>query len=361
MPGRLGWLIVPLLAGYFLLLAWQLPPRDTAPAAGPVAAPAATEGGAASPPLHPRGLAAVRLQAARSWPAAVARWSRPALATLAVLLLFLVVAEGAGGAWGLLAAALLVTMPAFGEQALAGTAPVAVAALLLLALWLLLLWDDTPTFPRAFFAGLALGALPIAQPATAVLALGVLAFFAVTLADNRRRWRGLLAAALGVCLPLALALALGWRAADGGSATGGEPLGDRFAWSHVAAHAPLLLHRLLRETGGVLVLGLGGMLGMSLHPRTRNLGLALLGFVLPPALLVMAWSAPPDLRLLLPGLPLLVAAAAWMLSGVQPRQLQVALVVAMTALHLALAVPAAADWVERATVPESPTVDLEAP
>jgi len=271
----------------------------------------------------------------------------PILATCVVGLTYLVGRRLMGKGMAFWAASLVATLPILNRLALHGDAHVAATALLLLGVWLLLRWEDRPSWFGAFLGGLAFGILPTVRYPEAVVAFGVIAFFA--LQSRRDRWyRGFLPATVGASLPLLLLGLHNARVYGAPWRTGYGFTNEQSAFSpsHLAANLPTYLDAL--TTGGVglfFLLGSVGIVWMCIGSKSRTRGGLFLGAVASLTLLYSAyyWGAQEEaeltLRYFLATLPLFVLGTLWLVQRIPYRRASLGLFSLLTILYLGRALP----------------------
>jgi hypothetical protein len=271
----------------------------------------------------------------------------PILATCVVGLTYLVGRRWIGKGMAFWAAFLVATLPILNRLALHGDAHVIATAVLLLGVWLLLRWEDKPSWLGAFLAGLAFGILPTVRYPEAVVGLGVITFFA--LQSRPGRWsRGFLPAAVGASLPILLLGLHNARVYGAPWRTGYGFTNEQsaFSSSHLAANLPTYLEAL--TTGGVglfFLLGSVGMVWMCIRAESRPRGTLFLGAVASLALLYSAyyWGAQEEaeltLRYFLATLPLLVLGTLWLVQQIPYRRVSLGLFSVLTLLYLGQALP----------------------
>ena len=224
-----------------------------------------------------------------------ALWVDPLLTALSLLALWLLCRRWLGAGWAVVAVLLMAGNPFVNQHLLGGFAHMAVACLLLWALYALERWRHGDGWGWALAMGLLVGAIPGARYAEILFAGAiavVVARHAWALRPTQRRWwAGPLAGALGAALPV-VALATRNHAAFGafwrtGYTASAEQTG--FGWSYFTAHWSGYLNGLVTELGpvfGLAVAGLGWMLAG--HDTRARAGL-LLGLILPTSLLYCAY------------------------------------------------------------------------
>ncbi len=289
---------------------------------------------------YPPGLPLVLAAAYRLGGPTVALAANAILATLSVLLLFLLARRWLTPLLALAAALILATATPFNHQALSGFAHVAVTAGLLAGLYFIDRWDETPRASLGFLAGLLIGSLPAIRYPAALLSLSLAAYAAYLAHRHRGRIANVLPLAAGAAIPVAALLAYNWMSYGSPFASGYSPTGEQSAFSlgfvrsHTVAHAEALL----RDAGAVVVMGSLSLVLMTLRRATRERGLLLVGIVGPFTLAYLAyylWYT----RFLLPILPILVLATVCLARAAEART-RYLLVAGLLALHLVSSVPA---------------------
>ncbi|GEM_PF-1955417 len=246
----------------------------------------------------------------------------PLLASLSVLLLFLLARGIVGDTAALGASVLLAIQPDLNYHALNWGAHTHVEFFLLLGLLLLVSWSRNPSKGKAFAAGLVLGVLPSLRYAEAVAGLGVGLFLCLEAWRRRGRVPDIFLALAGALIPVGLLM---WRNAGafgspfdtGYALTGEQQYGSGFRLEFLESKWTPYLEALMGPgVGLVFAFGLGGLVLMAARKRTRNLAILLLGTILPIFLVYSAYyfggggnNLFSGLRFLLPTVPL------WFLAG----------------------------------------------
>ena len=216
----------------------------------------------------------------------------PALATLTLLGVYLILAHVASPGWGLAGAILVAVNTAFTTHALTSISHPAVAFCLVWGVYLLLRWSEGGGVWWAFAAGAVFGCIPTIRYPDAVVALGVVAFGLLCWRRHPQIWKHYLAAAGGAAVPILplllrnqLVFGAFWRT---GYALTNEQTG--FSWKWFAQHAVGYL-RLLQAAGLGAMFGIGllGLIWMCCTKRRRPLGFLLLGSAGPLIVLYMAY------------------------------------------------------------------------
>ncbi len=249
-----------------------------------------------------------------------ATWVNPLLASLCLLLVFLVCRCWMGPYAAMLAASLAALIPLANEHALFGDAHIAVEFFLLGSLWCLSQMARRASLFWALGAGLCAGALPALRYAEGLFLLALVLFVGVWTLKRRLPRRLALAFALAAALPVLALLMRNHFAYGAFWKTGYLATGEQTAFTGTALgqHLPLYLLKLLVEGLGVLFpLGIAGIGALIAHKDTRAQGLLLAGLVVPVILLYSAYHWQPDpqsMRFLLPTFPLYIMAGTWLLS-----------------------------------------------
>ncbi|OQW96489.1 MAG: hypothetical protein BWK77_04490 [Verrucomicrobia bacterium A1] len=250
-----------------------------------------------------------------------ATWVNPLLASMSLIIVFLLARGLAGPYWALLAATLVAFNPFVNEHALFGDSHVAVQFFLLGALFCLIpMTKKGASATWGLAAGLLAGAIPTFRYPELLYLLTFGLYLVLIARRGRVTVRSVLAFALGVTLPIGALLARNQIAYGGFWKTGYMATGEQAAFSVAALvqHAPIFLWKLLTE--GVWLMfpfGVAGVIAMLADRETRHKGLLLTGLIAPVTLLYMAWYWQPDpqsMRFLIPTFPLYTLAGVWMLS-----------------------------------------------
>lgn len=281
----------------------------------------------------------------------------PVLAVLSLWGVFLIVRRLASEAYALFAMLALAINPAFTVHALTNISHMPVAFCLIWGVVLLQKWSEDGRLRHAFAAGLILGCIPTIRYADSIMALGVAAFLLLHWRRFPRIHLHYLAAILGAAIPIVPLLMrnqalLGafWRT---GYALTNEQSG--FGWDYFKQHALGYLASLQSAGLGMLfVLGLVGIVWMTMDRRRRATGLLLLLSSTPLLLVYMAyyWAQGINgrgpghgggaLRFLVPLMPTYVVAAAWALSQAvrsAPRAARVAIPAIVIVVQALISVP----------------------
>lgn len=275
---------------------------------------------------YPPGLAALIAVVWRCAGPTAALLVNPILATLTVLLVFLLVRRFTGDGGGLLAATLMAVVPVANRQALHADSHTAAAFLVAAGLWLLVRFGERPSAARAFLAGLVLGALPTVRYGEGLVAVGVVAFLLLETGRRRAPRRHLAAAAAGALVPIAPLLVVHHRLFGSPFRTAYDLTNEQtaFAWDALADHAlPYLTNLSVEALGPWLGLGVIGALSLLFVRGRRSLGALVLGCVLPVSVLYLSyyWGAPGDAtnRFFIPLVPPLLLGAFAALGKIDER------------------------------------------
>jgi hypothetical protein len=262
------------------------------------------------------------------------------LATLSVLVFFLLARRWVRPGIALAGALIFATLPVLNEQALLGFAHVPVTAFLLTGLLLVELWRERPRAWLALLGGACLGVLPTLRYPAFVLGAGVVAyaFLSAHSAAQRRQLPLLL---LGASLPIAALLVHNERVFGGPLRTAYDLSREQssFGLSYLRRNAVGYAGTLARNAGLVVLLGMLGMAALMLG-RGRARGLLLLGLIATTTALYGAYYWPfTDIRFLLPTIPLYLLAALCFVDGLAEARQRRAVLGGFLALHLLVAVP----------------------
>ncbi|MBN1290487.1 MAG: hypothetical protein JXB48_01510 [Candidatus Latescibacteria bacterium] len=247
----------------------------------------------------------------------------PFMASLSLIVIFLICSMWIGRWWGLFAEALMALNPVANEHALAADSHTSVLFFLVWALCFLILWEKNRSFILAFLTGLCLGIIPtIRYPE--VLFAGAFGVYLLARSKNGRvtkiSWAGVIT---GFTLPL-LALLLRNQLAFGAFWKTGYSLLPKalevtFGWVYFKRNALAYLQNLCGNgIGFMLAFGLSGITVLFTDKTSRKHGLLLALLILPVTLLYMFYFWPADsmsLRFLLPTFPVYIIAGVWFLQN----------------------------------------------
>ncbi len=262
---------------------------------------------------YPPGLAAALAVVRRVAGPTATLLVNPILATLTVLLVFLIVRRFAGDGGGLLAALLLAVVPVANRQALHADSHTAAAFLLTAGVLLLMRWRERPSAARAVAAGLVLGVLPTVRYAEGLAAVGIALFLLLETGRGRAPRSHLVAAAAGALVPIVPLLVVHHRLLGSPFRTAYDLTHEQtaFAADALLEHAAPYLASFSREAVGPwLAIGLLGAIGLLSVRRERSVGALVLGACVPLGALYLSyyWGAPgePTNRFFVPLVPLLL-------------------------------------------------------
>jgi hypothetical protein len=244
----------------------------------------------------------------------------PLLASLTVLLLFLLCRPHVGGWFALGAMVVFAVHPTANLQALNWGAHTAVTFFLLAGLWLLGSWARSPATWKAALAGLMLGVIPTLRYAEVVAGIGIAVFMVYHVAVVRReRWHDLIAAFTAAAVPVGLLL---WRNAwvfgapfnTGYALTNEQQWGSGFSFAFFAVKWRGTVEMLMGPgMGFFFALGVAGLVTLCARKITRGLGILLVGVIVSISLVYTAYyvgrGSVGGLRFLLPTLPLYLLSA----------------------------------------------------
>jgi hypothetical protein len=255
----------------------------------------------------------------------------PILASLTILMIYMLGALWIGRPWGLFAAAAMAVNPVANEFALSGNSHSAMAFFLVLGLYLLARWAEKKTLARALPAGIVLGAIPAIRYPEAVFGLAVVLFILLNRESTRGYRMSLVGFALGALIPIS-ALAIHNQLAFGAfwkTAYGLTNEQTAFGLEHLRRNALSYMELIQGSRLGLLTgVGVLGTLALCFRRETRPHGLMFLLLIIPTTLLYMSyyWSG-STMRFVLPTFPVYVIAAAWCMRLVTPdRKVPVAVV-----------------------------------
>ncbi|MFM7316750.1 MAG: ArnT family glycosyltransferase [bacterium] len=250
-------------------------------------------------------------------------WVIPAMGTLSLLALFLVVREWAGPAWGLLAASLMFFNPYANAHAMGADSHTAVCFFLLWGLYGLARWEVTKSPRWAMLAGFCLGMIPTIRYAEVLFILAAAVFVLASWRPSDG-YKTLLAGILAACVPMG-ALAVRNQIAFGafwktGYSVSGEQTG--FALSYFVRYAiPYLLMLFGIGAFAVFIFGIRGLVKLTRNPEARRRGTLLVLLTLPISLLYFAYyfhANPKNMRFFLPTFYIYAIAACYSLANEMP-------------------------------------------
>ncbi|MFO0892676.1 MAG: hypothetical protein U0790_26475 [Isosphaeraceae bacterium] len=328
-PGLGDLLIGPLIVLHFLFLAWFFEPAISTPDANGYLAQArliAREGRSdivvESPaqfvgdhwmptgPGHyfgqyPPGLPALLAPVYGLFGPAAALWVDPAMGSLTLLALYLVVRAWDGPGWALMATVLMAFNPFANFHALGADSHTAVCFFLMWGMVGLVAWERTRSPAPAVLCGICLGMIPTIRYAETLFLLP----FAYFVARSWRRtegFRSLAAGAFAAVVPMATLAVRNHRAFGAFWRTGYSVSGEQTGFgigNFVSYFFPYLILLLTLGAAAVFVVGGWGMVELCRRPEHRVRGSFLVLLVAPITLLYMAYYHPPghnSTRFLLP-------------------------------------------------------------
>lgn len=271
----------------------------------------------------------------------------PLLASMTVLLVFLLARRMMSDGFAVLAALVVASVPVTNQHALDADAHVAAAFLLVGGVLALLRFEERRSPLAGFVAGLMLGAIPTVRYPEAIAGVAIGAWMLWRIRPWWRAWP----AVVGAALPLGALFAHNtaaygafWRT---GYALTNEQTG--FGLSYFASHALPYLQALGGQ-GLALMFGFGaaGIAAFVADSRRRSEGILFAGITVPLVLLYMAYyfggggigGAGGNLRFLIPIFPFFAVAGAWLLMRLadQPGLAGRAAVAAVVALQVIIGV-----------------------
>jgi hypothetical protein len=281
-----------------------------------------TEGGV----FHSRYPAGLPLLFAAAWKIGglnAALWINPLLASATVLLVFFLARRFASGAYALLAAAVVASVPVTNQHALDADAHVAAAFFLVGGVLALLRFGDTRATLAGLVAGGLLGAVPTVRYPEAIVGLAIGAWLLWRVRPIWRAWPAVLGALLPIgalCVHNTAAYGAFWRT---GYSLTNEQTG--FGLSYLAAHAIPYLQALGGQSIFLMfAFGAAGLAALLVDPRRRGEGGLFTGIAVPLVLVYMAYyfggggpgGAGGNMRFLIPTFPFFAVAGVWLLARV---------------------------------------------
>lgn len=249
----------------------------------------------------------------------------PLMASLSLLGLFLLCRLWIGESWGLLATALMAVNPFANEHTLFGDSHTAVIFFLIWALFFLVQWIKTDSAWWALGTGIFLGIIPTIRYPEVLFCLAFGIYVSIHVLKKEISWRSLLAGAIGISIPLGalcirnrIAFGAFWRTGYGLS---NEPA--HFGWDYFTSYSLTYLQKLLTEGYGLIfVLGVVGIVVLSVRKNTWEKGILFTLLVIPITLLYMSYCWKPDpqsMRFLLPTFYIYTIAGVWLLRLVSKK------------------------------------------
>jgi hypothetical protein len=243
----------------------------------------------------------------------------PVLATLAVLLFYLLARRWVSPWLAVAGSAVFAALAPVAEQALFGFSHMATMTALLASVYFLERWHERPNAANGVAAGFLMGVIPTIRYPEAILTL-VLALAVLLSVRSSPHRRALWYVVVGAAIPVTGMFAYNDRVFGSPLSTGYGLTMEQsaFAFHYFVAHFVGYLGTLARNVGPAVVLGTIGIGVMILRPATRGRGLLLAALIGPITAMYMAFFWPfADVRYLLPTLPLYVLGAVWLLDQLQ--------------------------------------------
>ncbi|MEW6141926.1 MAG: glycosyltransferase family 39 protein [Chloroflexota bacterium] len=267
----------------------------------------------------PPGLPAILAVPYKAFGPTAALLVNPLLACLSLLGLFLLCRLWLGGAWALLATALMAFNQVANEHALIGDAHTAVAFFLIWALYFLTRWAKTNSPWWILGAGLFFGIIPAIRYVDALFCLAFVAFVLLHFQNSQSFWRSFIAGMVGVAIPVGVlaihnqvAFGAFWRT---GYALSGEQ--SAIGWQYFVNNWFSYLQQLMSEGCGLLFgLGLIGTAVLCALPDTRKTGILFALLIVPVTVAYMSYYWRPDpqsMRFLMPTFAVYTVAGVWLL------------------------------------------------
>lgn len=247
----------------------------------------------------------------------------PLLASATVLLVFFLARRLAGGWPGLIAAAVVASVPVANQHALDGDAHIAAAFFLVAGTLALLRFAAARTMGWGLLAGGLLGIVPTVRYPEAIAGVTIGAWLLWRIRPAWRIWPAVVGATVPIaCLLAHNAAAYGafWRT---GYALTNEQTG--FGLGYLAIHAVPYLQSLGGQGLALFfAFGTAGLAALATDRRWRAEGVLFAGLVTPLLLVYMAYyfggpgggAAAGNLRFLIPTFPFFAVAGAWLLARV---------------------------------------------
>ncbi len=287
---------------------------------------------------HAPGLAVLCAPLFRFGGPAAALILTPLLASLSLIMIFLITRIWLGSRWGLPAAVLMAVNPVANEHALFGDSHIAVCFFLLLGIFLLLKWKENPGVSTVFFAGAAWGVIPAVRYAEVLFPLAALIYLALHLKIEKKALRSLLYFLAGMAVPIVPLLIRNQMAYGAFWKTGYLMTGEQnaFGWQYFSQYYLTYLQKLMSEGCAFLFpLGFIGIVLLCLQDGTVKEGLLFLFLTVPTTVLYMAyyWSPDPQsMRFLLPTFYIYTITGLWVLRALVGIDRRRYLVITLTLL-----------------------------
>lgn len=264
----------------------------------------------------------------------------PCLATIAVLLFYLLARRWVSPWLAVAGSAVVAALAPVSEQALLGFSHMATMTALLGSIYFFDRWRERPSAANAMAAGFLMGIIPTIRYPEAIftMVLGVAAILSARSPEHRR---GLLFLIAGGALPVTGMFIYQNHLFGSPLATGYGLTMEQtaFAFHYFVSHFIGYLGTLARNAGPAVLLGSVGMVVMIVRSATRARGILLVALAGPITLAYMAFFWPfADVRFLLPTLPLYVLAAIWLIDQVQQERMKRLALTVFVGLHAAIAV-----------------------
>lgn len=264
----------------------------------------------------------------------------PLLASLSLFGLFLLCRSLFGGAWGLLAFALMTVNPFANEHALFADSHTVVIFFLIWSLVLLVKWIKTDSPWWALGAGFLMGVIPAIRYPEALFPVAFGVFALMNLVTRRIRFRSFIAGVIGMAVPI-LVLAIRNQVAFGAFWKTGYGLSHgvaHFGLDHFIDYAlPYLLQLCTTGGGLVFISGIIGIVFLCVRRETRNKGILFAMLAVPVTLVYMSYFWAPDpqsMRFLLPTFFIYAVSGVWLLKLLAEKRRILSLVLALLVLFL---------------------------
>ena len=263
------------------------------------------------------------------------------LATLSVLLFFLLARRWVGSRLALAGTLAWVTLPVLNEQALQGFSHVPTVTCLLAGLFFVEMWRERPRPWLALLTGLFLGTLPAIRYPAVLLGLGVglYALLGSRSSPHRRQFTYLL---LGAALPISALLVYNQLVLGGPLRTAYDFTREQSSFGLAYFSRNLLGYAgtMVRNAGAIALFGTIGMAVLAAGRQHRSRGALLLGLTATVTAMYTAYYWPlTDIRFLLPILPLFLLAALCFVAGLRRGRIRRVTLMVFLGLHLLVALP----------------------
>jgi len=244
----------------------------------------------------------------------------PALATLSLLVIFLLIKTIANSWWALGGVCALAINSIFNQCATTCNSHMSVTFCLALGLFFLVRWSQKGSLLNIFLSGLLMGCIPTIRYPEALFGLGTALFLLLHYRSRERIWLHYLFAAMGAAIPL-LPLLIRNHFAFGAFYRTGYALTNEqtgFGWEYFKSHFVNYIQTLHSEGLGLFfMLGIIGIMVMCFEREQRRAGILFASLIIPSTLLYMSYYWGPEgraastMRFLVPIFTCYITAGIW--------------------------------------------------